>query len=255
MNKPDTKRRSSGRITLSDVAKAAGVSPITASRALRGERGVAPELADRVRAAVQQLGYVPDPAARALASQRSVQVPVLVPLLSNALFVDVLDAVHRVLFPLGYQALIGVTHYDPQEEEQLLRTYLAHRPAGLLVTGFDRTEASRAVRQEVLESVVVLLSPIVPHICETLWSALKPGSELLAQRWPEVDPAALVQDEIELVVQVNGKLRGSVRVAADASRDVIEAAALAHEQVRKFMDGQPAKKVIVVPGRLVNIVV
>ena len=124
-----------------------------------------------------------------------------------------------------------------------------------LLNLFDRTEASRAVRQEVLESVVVLLSPIVPHICETLWSALKPGSELLAQRWPEVDPAALVQDEIELVVQVNGKLRGSVRVAADASRDVIEAAALAHEQVRKFMDGQPAKKVIVVPGRLVNIVV
>jgi LacI family gluconate utilization system Gnt-I transcriptional repressor len=70
-------------------------------------------------------------------------VPVLVPLLSNALFVDVLDAVHRVLFPLGYQALIGVTHYDPQEEEQLLRTYLAHRPAGLLVTGFDRTENAR----------------------------------------------------------------------------------------------------------------
>jgi LacI family gluconate utilization system Gnt-I transcriptional repressor len=141
--KPDAKRRSSGRITLSDVAKAAEVSPITASRALRGERGVAQELGQRVKAAAEQLGYVPDPAARALASQRSVQVPVLVPLLSNALFVDVLEAVHRTLFPQGYQALIGVTHYDPQEEEQLLRTYLAHRPAGLLVTGFDRTEASR----------------------------------------------------------------------------------------------------------------
>ena len=141
--KPDAKRRSSGRITLSDVAKAAEVSPITASRALRGERGVAQELVQRVKAAAEQLGYVPDPAARALASQRSVQVPVLVPLLSNALFVDVLEAVHRTLFPQGYQALIGVTHYDPQEEEQLLRTYLAHRPAGLLVTGFDRTEASR----------------------------------------------------------------------------------------------------------------
>eukprot|EP01030_Chromulinospumella_sphaerica_P001003 gene1003-983_t len=141
--KPDAKRRSSGRITLSDVAKAAEVSPITASRALRGERGVARELVQRVKAAAEQLGYVPDPAARALASQRSVQVPVLVPLLSNALFVDVLEAVHRTLFPQGYQALIGVTHYDPQEEEQLLRTYLAHRPAGLLVTGFDRTEAAR----------------------------------------------------------------------------------------------------------------
>ncbi|CAN7553519.1 LacI family DNA-binding transcriptional regulator [Acidovorax sp. LjRoot74] len=143
MNKSETRRRSSGRITLSDVAKAAGVSPITASRALRGERGVAQELVQRVKDAAQQLGYVPDPAARALASQRSVQVPVLVPLLSNALFVDVLESVHRTLFPEGYQALIGVTHYDPQEEEQLLRTYLAHRPAGLLVTGFDRTEAAR----------------------------------------------------------------------------------------------------------------
>ncbi len=139
----ESRRRSSGRITLSDVAKAAGVSPITASRALRGERGVAQELVQRVKDAAGQLGYVPDPAARALASQRSVQVPVLVPLLSNALFVDVLESVHRTLFPHGYQALIGVTHYDPQEEEQLLRTYLAHRPAGLLVTGFDRTEAAR----------------------------------------------------------------------------------------------------------------
>jgi len=143
LNKPDARRRSSGRTTLSDVARLACVSPITASRALRGERGVAQELVQRVKDAALQLGYVPDPAARALASQRSVQVPVLVPLLSNTLFVDVLDAVHRTLFPNGYQALIGVTHYDPGEEEQLLRTYLAHRPAGLLVTGFDRTEASR----------------------------------------------------------------------------------------------------------------
>lgn len=143
MNRSEPRRRSSGRTTLQDVARRAEVSPITASRALRGERGVAAELVARVKEAAAQLGYVPDPAARALASQRSVVVPVLVPLLSNALFVDVLEAVHRTLFPLGYQALIGVTHYDPQEEEQLLRTYLAHRPAGLLVTGFDRTESAR----------------------------------------------------------------------------------------------------------------
>jgi LacI family transcriptional regulator, gluconate utilization system Gnt-I transcriptional repressor len=137
------KRRSSGRVTLQDVAREAEVSPITASRALRQERGVAPELVARVQAAVQRLGYVPDPAARTLASQRSTQVPVLVPMLSNALFVDLLESVHRVLFPAGYQPLIGVTHYDAVEEEQLLRSYLAHRPAGLLVTGFDRTEAAR----------------------------------------------------------------------------------------------------------------
>ncbi|WP_119153498.1 LacI family DNA-binding transcriptional regulator [Caldimonas tepidiphila] len=137
------RRRSSGRVTLQEVAREAGVSPITASRALRGERGVAAELVERVQAAAQRLGYVPDPAARALASARSSHVAVLVPLLSNALFVDVLEAVHRVLFPAGYQTLIGVTHYDPAEEELLLRSYLAHRPAGLLVTGFDRTEAAR----------------------------------------------------------------------------------------------------------------
>jgi LacI family transcriptional regulator, gluconate utilization system Gnt-I transcriptional repressor len=139
----DRKRRQSGRTTLNDVARAADVSPITVSRALRGERSVAPELVERVKQAAAALGYVPDPAARALASQRSAQVPVLVPLLSNALFVDVLEAVHGALQPHGFQTLIGVTHYDPAQEEQLLRSYLAHRPAGILVTGFDRTEEAR----------------------------------------------------------------------------------------------------------------
>jgi LacI family transcriptional regulator, gluconate utilization system Gnt-I transcriptional repressor len=141
------RRRATGRATLQDVALAAGVSPITASRALRGERSVATELVERVTAAVAQLGYVPDPAARALASSRSNQVVVLIPLLSNALFVDLLDAAQRTLLAAGYQSLIGVTHYHPEEEEALLRTYLMNRPAGLLVTGFDRTDASRALLQ------------------------------------------------------------------------------------------------------------
>jgi LacI family transcriptional regulator, gluconate utilization system Gnt-I transcriptional repressor len=141
---PSSRRtRATGRVTLGDVAAAANVSPITVSRALRGERSVAAELVARVQAAAQQLGYVPDPAARALASARSSHVAVLIPLLTNTLFVDLLEAVHRTLLPAGFQTLIGVTHYDPQEEELLLRSYMAHRPAGLLVTGFDRTEASR----------------------------------------------------------------------------------------------------------------
>ncbi|WP_198969982.1 LacI family DNA-binding transcriptional regulator [Xylophilus sp. ASV27] len=143
MTEAHRRRRNSGRTTLADVARAAEVSPITVSRALRQERSVDPALVERVRAAAERLGYVPDPAARALASQRSTQVLVLVPLLSNALFVDLLEAVHRVLFPAGYQPLIGVTHYDTAEEELLLRTYLPHRPAGLLVTGFDRSETAR----------------------------------------------------------------------------------------------------------------
>ncbi len=116
-----------------------------------------------------------------------------------------------------------------------------------------KSEAGKAVAQESLEAVALLLSPIVPHIADSLWSELKPGTDLLDQSWPRVDPAALVQDEIELVVQVNGKLRGNIRVAKDASKEAIEAAALADENVQKFVTGAP-KKVIVVPGRLVNIV-
>lgn len=142
-----SRRRATGRITLNEVAAAAGVSPITASRALRGLRSVDPEMARRVHAAAQRLGYVPDPAARALASARSSQVVVLVPLLTNNLFVDLLEAVHAALLPAGFHTLIGVTHYDAAEEEQLLRSYLAHRPAGVLLTGFDRTEASRHLLQ------------------------------------------------------------------------------------------------------------
>ena len=145
MNSSPKRPRASGRVTLQDVAAAAGVSPITVSRALRGERAVAADLIERVQQAAAALGYVPDPAARALASSRSSHVAVLIPLLSNALFVDLLDAAQGALLPAGYQTLIGVTHYDPAEEEALLRSYLLHRPAGLIVTGFDRTDAARAL--------------------------------------------------------------------------------------------------------------
>ena len=145
MTSAPLRSRATGRVTLSDVAQAAGVSPITVSRALRGERAVAPDLVERVQAAARSLGYVPDPAARALASQRSAHVTVLIPMLSNALFVDVFEAVQRSLRPAGYQTLMGVTHYNLEEEELLLREQLLQRPAGLLVTGLERTDAARAL--------------------------------------------------------------------------------------------------------------
>ena len=135
--------RATGRITLADVAHAAGVSPITVSRALRGERAVDPELVARVQAAVAKLGYLPNPAARALASGVGSHVAVLIPMLSNALFVDLLEGIQRTLRQGGYQTLIGVTHYDPAEEESLLREQLLHRPAGLMVTGLERSDATR----------------------------------------------------------------------------------------------------------------
>lgn len=140
-----SRSRSSGRVTLADVARAAGVSPITVSRALRGERAVDPELIARVKAAAARLGYMPDPAARALASRHGTHVALLIPMLSNALFVDLLEAVQRTLRPAGFQTLIGVTHYDPGEEEKLLREQLLHRPAGVLLTGLQHSEATRAL--------------------------------------------------------------------------------------------------------------
>jgi leucyl-tRNA synthetase len=99
-----------------------------------------------------------------------------------------------------------------------------------------------------------VLSPIAPHIAHALWVELGYGNDVLQAGWPEPLEEALVQDEVELVLQVNGKLRGAIKVKVGADKTAIEAAALACEEAQKFMEGRPAKKVIVVPGRLVNIV-
>jgi len=136
-------RRTSGRATMADVARLAGVSAMTASRALRGATTVDEQLAARVRAAAEKIGYVPDPAARALASQRSSHVAVLIPSLTNRLFVDLLEAAQQTLRAAGYQTLIGITHYDAAEEEQLVREQLLHRPAGILLTGLAQSAATR----------------------------------------------------------------------------------------------------------------
>ncbi len=114
---------------------------------------------------------------------------------------------------------------------------------------------SRNLMQEAMEYIVLLLSPIVPHICHTLWRELRPGTELLEQSWPQVDSSALAQDEIKFIVQVNGKLRGQIHVAKDADKATIENAAKTNEQVQKFIDDKPIKKIIIVPGKLVNIVI
>jgi leucyl-tRNA synthetase len=102
-----------------------------------------------------------------------------------------------------------------------------------------------------------LLNPVAPHITHVLWSELgygKTHGDILNAPWPQVDPAALEQSEIEMMIQVNGKLRGSVVVAKGADKASIEALALANEAVQKFIEGTP-KKIIVVPGKLINIVV
>jgi leucyl-tRNA synthetase len=116
-------------------------------------------------------------------------------------------------------------------------------------------EGHDAVVAECFGILLRILSPITPHICHALWIALGYGADILAAPWPEPQADALVQDEEELVLQVNGKHRGNIRVKVGADRTAIEAVALASEAAQKFMEGKPAKKVVVVPGRLVNIVV
>jgi leucyl-tRNA synthetase len=110
-----------------------------------------------------------------------------------------------------------------------------------------------AVVDEALTAAVLLLNPIVPHISEALYEQLT-GNSILSATWPELDEAALTRDEIEIVVQVNGKVRAKLSVAADASKESIEQAALANDNVQRFTDGVTVRKVIVVPGKLVNVV-
>jgi leucyl-tRNA synthetase len=119
----------------------------------------------------------------------------------------------------------------------------------------DSSDNGRALVQEALDAVVLMLSPIVPHICHELWQALGHREAVVDCRWPQVDASALVRDSVELVVQVRGKVRGKVSVAADADDAVIREAALAEPNVRKHMEGLALRKVIIVPGRLVNLVV
>ncbi len=112
----------------------------------------------------------------------------------------------------------------------------------------------RALLQEGLEAVILLLAPITPHICHTLWQLLGKAGVIIDAQWPSVDEAALIQDNLTLVIQVNGKLRGQIDMPASASHEEVEAAARANENVQRFTEGVTIRKVIVVPGKLVNIV-
>lgn len=127
----------SGRVTMADVAREAGTSMISVSRAFRQSSLVSEDLKARVMAAADALGYVPNRAASALASARSMNIAVLIPSMTNTVFVDTLAGINEVLMPGGYQMLIGSTDYSPQEELRLLRSFLEFNPDGFLITGTD----------------------------------------------------------------------------------------------------------------------
>ncbi|MEZ5463195.1 leucine--tRNA ligase [Dokdonella sp.] len=120
----------------------------------------------------------------------------------------------------------------------------------------DMSDQGRAVRHEAFEAIVLLLNPITPHICHALWQALGHRETLIEdQAWPKADPAAMVRDALKLAVQVNGKLRGTIEVPVSASKEDCERAALAEPSVLPHVEGQTIRKVVVVPGKIVNIVV
>ena len=119
----------------------------------------------------------------------------------------------------------------------------------------DDSDNGKAIRHELLEAIVIMLSPIVPHICHQLWQDLGHENNIVSQSWLVVDESALVQDELEYMIQVNGKLRGKVLVSASASNDEIQNAALNDSHVKQFIGDSAIKKIIVVPKKLVSIVI
>jgi LacI family gluconate utilization system Gnt-I transcriptional repressor len=161
---------------------------------------------------------VPDPAARALASRHSHHVAVLIPLLSNALFVDLLEAVQRTLRPAGYQTLIGVTHYDPGEEEQLLREQLSHRPAGVIVTGFDRQASTRALlAQSGVPCVHVMETSATPGVYSVGFSQREAGAAITRH---------LLDRGRKRIAFAAAQLDPRVMQRRDGWRDALEAAGL-----------------------------
>ena len=141
---PDRK----SRVTLTDVARLANVSEITVSRIMRDKGPVADATRERVMAAVRSMGYVPNRIAGSLASSDSNLIGVVIPSLSNIVFPEVLSGIHAALKETAFQPVVGVTEYDTSTEESLVRSLLAWKPAAMIVTGFDHTEATRRMLEQ-----------------------------------------------------------------------------------------------------------
>lgn len=175
--------------------------------------------------------------------------------LSPELDMKVLNAPRRELRRQVHETIRKVT--DDIGRRRVFNTALAAVMELLnAVHKFEVRDAQdRALVQEALDSVTLLLAPIVPHAGHAMWRALGHEGALIDAPWPKADPAALEREQLELVVQVNGKLRSKITVAANAPREAIERTALADHNVQRFVEGKAVRKVIVVPGKLVNVVV
>ncbi len=165
------------------------------------------------------------------------------------------DTIAKISDDIGRRYTFNTAIAAAMELLNAVNRFEAASDGGNGVGSADGVGNARAAEREALEAIVLSLSPIVPHICHALWQALGHGETLVDQAWPAVDESARQRDLIEMVVQVNGKLRGRISVAVDADRDTVSAMALDDPNVRRFVADQAIRKTIVVPGRLVNIVV
>jgi leucyl-tRNA synthetase len=174
---------------------------------------------------------------------------------AEALDVGALDESQRTLRRQVHETLVKVTT-DIGKRRTFNTAIAAVMELMNSVTRFDdRSPQGRAIVQEALETVVLVLAPVVPHACHALWRELGHTAALVDERWPEPDARALERATVEVVVQVNGKLRGRVTVPAGADESIVREAALADPNVQRFMEGKPVRKFVYVPGKLANVVV
>lgn len=168
---------------------------------------------------------------------------------------DLLSGEQKKLRAALHQTIQKVTH-DIQVRKQFntaiasIMELLNHYNKVVFVNNSERWLA-----QELIETVIIMLSPIIPHVCEELWTHVAPNRELLGQTWPKVDATAMETTEVEIIVQVNGKLRAKLLIDKANSREQIEQLAISNPNVSKFIQEQVIKKIIVVPNKLVNIVI
>jgi leucyl-tRNA synthetase len=158
---------------------------------------------------------------------------------------DLRRAVHTAIAAIDDDLADGHYHFNTAISELM-------KLSNAMNSGLE--EAGEAVAGEALRTLLVLLAPFAPHLAEELWDRLGGSGSVHRQAWPQADPSALVVDTIPLVIQVKGKVRGNLEVPADADAATLEQLALASEIAAKWLEGQPPRRVIVVPGKLVNLV-
>ncbi|WP_417425550.1 LacI family DNA-binding transcriptional regulator [Hoeflea sp.] len=145
------------RPKIMDVAREAGVSAMTVSRALREPDKVSKAKLERIRAVIDKLGYTPDPAAQTLAARRSNIIGVIVPSITNAVFADVMSGIYESVEGTGWQILLGNSRYSPLEEERLVTAFLHQKPAGIIISGIDQSEATSSLLQSASCRVVQIM--------------------------------------------------------------------------------------------------